>query len=46
MTDENIVTILSAKAQEELTEKTKSEVTENDPTNAEEVIQKNIQIEK
>jgi len=46
MTDENIVTIISAKAQEELMEKTKAEICENDPTNAEEIIQKNIQLEK
>lgn len=45
MIDENIITILNAKAQEDLAEKTKGELTETDPTNAEKIIEENIQSE-
>lgn len=46
MTDENIITVLNTKAQEDLVEKTKAELTETDPTDAEKIIEENIKAEK
>jgi len=45
MTDENIITVLSTKAQEDLAEKTKAELTETDPKDAEKIIEENIKTE-